>query len=777
MSTQTVEFPGAPSLPNAVRWSSDNQILVVLPDIIHVVKPKWNLAGQSLSRMEFVETAVSLSPSVPISRTPSRGEDIRSSSMLVEAFRSADWSPSGLSSSAGCVMLTLTSTGAVTVLEPMPKHTSAVWEKTIDVTEAMLKHGSLDEDHLNSHDLDGLEIMSIAWSPAAPQPFDARWTRPTSLFALGSKAGKVTLWSYVSRSLCHEATIQVSKSWIVSLGWSKPMQLDDSVAWFLATGSSDGSVRLWKVTKSSRDTHTAVELVQELCGSDSRAATVIKFYSFGADVCDQTTKVAISKGTRIIVAVLEDGASKAVVGQIRLPISMAAGGITWSSCGTQLDIYHLDGQHRSIRLKDCGAAEKPERVTLLLLDENLHPEIDQVLRVSMQAPSSADADDEPGNSNSTGDQEPRYYGADSSAYGFSDAVLLWAHKPFDMGYITPRTIKCTLAIAPCADPEQAIQSKIISRLEEALCQRHIFRYRSPAHVLWDLVTDMYRDVKGWINPEGVYALVVQSLKENADRLQSQENPSTTRLVAATQSGSFDRAFEELEDWLCGSNYLNSLRIFTHLYETTKHTVNTSDLKDDMVDLNRENASEILSCYLAFLAPVVQMYIQEYGRLTALDRRVIALIVHSAHQQRESLEARGVWSTYEAMLAVLHKTSGSHAIGKEVCPACEASIEFNNSTTATCAHGHEWERCSATFLVLSNPLTRLCQGCGRSWFDLSGLAQLTACGLSSANPQTLVSDMDVDHDTVDSLCERLLQASHICLYCGDRGSVPIDDYRA
>ncbi|KAF5309828.1 hypothetical protein D9619_010322 [Psilocybe cf. subviscida] len=52
---------------------------------------------------------------------------------------------------------------------------------------------------------------------------------------------------------------------------------------------------------------------------------------------------------------------------------------------------------------------------------------------------------------------------------------------------------------------------------------------------------------------------------------------------------------------------------------------------------------------------------------------------------------------------------------ETCPACGVEVPLQDITTAVCANGHTWPRCSVTTFILATASPRTCVGCSRKAF--------------------------------------------------------------
>ncbi|QDS71860.1 hypothetical protein FKW77_010011 [Venturia effusa] len=132
---------------------------------------------------------------------------------------------------------------------------------------------------------------------------------------------------------------------------------------------------------------------------------------------------------------------------------------------------------------------------------------------------------------------------------------------------------------------------------------------------------------------------------------------------------------------------------------------------------------------------------------------------------------------------------SHADYKEQCEICEAEIPLESFTEAHCIEGHEFARCSLTFLAIQAPgISKYCGICGKQYIDGSYLEtdemqeQASVSRNGNAGPvegdtttktsSSRDQDIEIDKDSgqaqdLPTLAQLLFAACDSCFYCGGK----------
>ncbi|CAL0303395.1 unnamed protein product [Lupinus luteus] len=313
---------GSPSYPNAIAWSDENLIAVASGHIVTILKPESPNGPRGVIK-------ISASEPLPIGLVERK--DLLSGCLLSTCLyrdekpgvRSISWSPVGIAPNSGCLIAVCTTEGHVKIYRPPFCDFCAEWIEVVDITEML--YGYLQCTEFQDNGIPSIEVskvpkpnrkslkempencnlplisagqyasrsammcsLVISWSPllhVASELYPAPNTCSSfSLLAVGGKSGKVSLWRFCSPD-CYTIEdnkvptavefvemLQAHNSWVTTLSWlfldfdaSNPQIL-------LATGSSDGSVKVWlgdneKLLKSSGTDQSPFVLVEVINGN------------------------------------------------------------------------------------------------------------------------------------------------------------------------------------------------------------------------------------------------------------------------------------------------------------------------------------------------------------------------------------------------------------------------------------------------------------------------------------------------------------------------------
>ncbi|KAM0052597.1 putative transcription factor WD40-like family [Helianthus debilis subsp. tardiflorus] len=330
---QAAILVSSPMCSNAIAWSDENLIAAASGHCVTIMNPAMPFGPKGLI------TIPDITP-FPIGVIESK--DLDSGCMLPTCFsrearpsvRSISWSPLGFAPNAGCLLAVCTTKGVVKVYRSPFCEFSADWVEVMDISEmlhtyfAKIRYGeahvaSLEDSsqvnfeqgnrddgpiaHLRirskgrrqnnssfisaeqyAHRSAMLSSLVAVWSPM----LDSESARRFCVLAIGAKSGIISFWR-VHEPQCYSITqgsnhapvasfigfIQAHNSWITAISFSKFVS-DGSPQLLLSTGSSDGSVKLWRVyisdlLKSTEDSHASFSLLKEVTSIGSGACTVL----------------------------------------------------------------------------------------------------------------------------------------------------------------------------------------------------------------------------------------------------------------------------------------------------------------------------------------------------------------------------------------------------------------------------------------------------------------------------------------------------------------------
>ncbi|KAL7003781.1 hypothetical protein U1Q18_004926 [Sarracenia purpurea var. burkii] len=143
-----------------------------------------------------------------------------------------------------------------------------------------------------------LSSLVVAWSPVVPLMSEIDLVSANylsircSILAVGGKSGKISFWRILEPQ-CFSVTsnrdstavflvglLQAHGAWITAIGWALFASDASDPRLLLATGSSDGSVKIWlafsgALLKSSEVNHTPFSLLKEVITVDSVPVSIV----------------------------------------------------------------------------------------------------------------------------------------------------------------------------------------------------------------------------------------------------------------------------------------------------------------------------------------------------------------------------------------------------------------------------------------------------------------------------------------------------------------------
>ncbi|XP_076905093.1 uncharacterized protein LOC143560750 [Bidens hawaiensis] len=314
---QAAALVSSPMCSNAVAWSEENLVAVASGQCVTIMNPAKLFGPKGL---------ITIPDSQPFPIGVINKEDLAAGCILptclshdVHAFiRSISWSPLGLAPNGGCLLAVCTTKGVVKVYRSPFCEFSSAWVEVMNISEMLLTYFAkvgYNEANIPSRENAGLEqedsdyepitsvrikskdrrqskvrlisaeqyasrsallsSLFVCWSPM----LDSKSGRRCCILAVGAKSGMVSFWR-VHEPQCFSITqgndppvasligvIEAHSSWITSISFSKFVS-DGSPQLLLATGSSDGSVKLWRgytddLLKSNEDEHVSFSLLKE----------------------------------------------------------------------------------------------------------------------------------------------------------------------------------------------------------------------------------------------------------------------------------------------------------------------------------------------------------------------------------------------------------------------------------------------------------------------------------------------------------------------------------
>nr|XP_025633276.1 uncharacterized protein LOC112727639 isoform X5 [Arachis hypogaea] len=317
---QTTMLLGSPSFPNAIAWSQDNLLAVATTHFVTILRPDMPHGPRGI---------IKISPIEPFLSGFVERKDLISGCLLpISLYRddkpvvqSISWSPLGIALNSGCLLAVCTSEGHVKVYRPPFCDFCSEWIEVVNVSERLFEYlqctefqgtgTSLDFSKRNASDeIDSvakpkkkslktvpenhtlpvisadqyatrsamLSSIVVSWSPLL---HDIHAT--VSLLAVGGKSGKISLWRFyapdcytieggkIPSAVKFVGFLEAHNSWVTTISWLSFSVNSSNPQILLATGSSDGSVKVWlgdyhKLIKSTEVDQNVFILLKEVTG-------------------------------------------------------------------------------------------------------------------------------------------------------------------------------------------------------------------------------------------------------------------------------------------------------------------------------------------------------------------------------------------------------------------------------------------------------------------------------------------------------------------------------
>ncbi|KAL2913814.1 hypothetical protein HK105_206693 [Polyrhizophydium stewartii] len=340
-----------PALGSAV-WSAQNQLALTTAYMVHLFCPVPD--GQPAFKRTAVDfktlTMDRTSAALPLAKSaPLHGElaNVAAWFSQGETFRRCVWSPVGLSSTFGCVLLALTSTFRLAIIQALTDPETGDWD-ALDMTPRVVSlYKNRHPDDYKKH----VQTTTIAWSAAS--------LGGVSLMAFGSSSGWISIWSVTDLAninnvlLIESHAVRVSclelSDWIEQrddmeqdepqdAATSARSQTRANAAFiFVAAAGIDGSVRLHKLEAAPSETQgVSVSVAANVVTLPpaNGFVTVIRFAPNQA-----LGLFAVGRGKMLFVC-----SDQGLLASLSMPTWEAVADVVWAMDATNMRVYTTDGE-------------------------------------------------------------------------------------------------------------------------------------------------------------------------------------------------------------------------------------------------------------------------------------------------------------------------------------------------------------------------------------------------------------------------------------------------
>ncbi|GAA5999779.1 uncharacterized protein JCM10292_003741 [Rhodotorula paludigena] len=765
--------PASPSPSSLVR-SADGQIAAVARGEIHIWTPAVGLvdkgaAGPSAiaaptagtkggedavgkgKERERDYTLLRTSIAVEKKNTVKWGEwvdeyDINVPGIVEPLWRSAAFSPSGLSKIGTCILATITNNGEALLFEPEKDAAKGEWNEMADLTSQLIRdnvrsqvgHAEQTRDMRREMvgDLLRCQTSAIAWSPAVLGS-----ARDCSLLALGHRSGEVSLWRLDEdrKAACLKRIKVADEVNVISLlsfsDWTVQTSGDKSTASSqLAVADSDGRVFVVKITQSIDPASAEAGRTYDTDGSlaiaeaDGRTATQFCWLDRSSDRYLAYSKLGTLQLTKVehgeagdLRLEEEQEVELELVGQDRW-----MGATPWAACSGLHYLASTDSL--LVSLSSSSFHVLPISPTLShdtplstaytasarsLFDEHLG-------RVRLRK----DRFKVEGRGAVTRKEGAKVLGMvalENGARGADVAFIFETSRPDTFMYRTLADTRTHLVIGTLAGKQTA--EGALAELDGLLNSVKNARLEAPLSRL-----------SPFLHFVATHASDADFVAGLLDRLAPLPFPPADAPVIESDASVADR----LEALLFSDEQLAEVR--------TKETI-ARTLLTCLDDVKPEDQQRATWIQLALARQLIQGTLRRLqgtlgsSALTDAEGPFNARLLLAAHslvpvsQTDSVLPADALVQSYEQ---------------DDACPACKAPVPLANARIARCTEGHQWERCSITLALVSTVSVRTCSTCSRK-------ALLPDSVTSPAGAKL----------PADGAVGQLLRAATCCAFCGGR----------
>ncbi|GAA5852320.1 hypothetical protein JCM5353_006047 [Sporobolomyces roseus] len=683
--------------------------------------------------------------------------EVITAGQLDPQWRSATFSPTGISNLGGCVLATLTTNAEVFIFESPKDAQKGEWEETFDLTSRLANElvndelpRGIEQTPKMRRELSGLimraQASCIEWS--GPITFDQQTTKDLSILAVGHRSGEISLWRYEKeKTRClgrfRPRSTKEGVNWITGLKWSEWRKTSQGTGFEVDLAISDADGRLWIQTISqtlSLRNGTDREGDEKMGTTDEEEEKV----EFGDAKCFEVVgekdrrsisqlmwieqqsgerswlvytklgtvnlvRLSLAEGTRVI----EVEENKEV--ELVMPLRSGEGESTmdarwngssnWSICAGIL----CDVESNSILIQLSSSLIYHLSLSLPL-PSTLSPSLEYtresrtLFEYLLQGTSGNGVKRKKLSLNDgakllgcvpiIGDSKGKGKGK-----GFEFGYIFETERPDSFNYKPPSTVKTWFAIVNLGAREgegEEGEEELLKRIEMVL-KENSNALDSPPHQALLPILDSISLYSS--SPNFVTQLETILTSTPA-------NPALPLPSPPPPSGSIG---ERVMTGLYGSEELECLRkkeaIAKRLAVQLDLPPNLStSVKITQLVISRQLIKLVIEALTTILSQTPSLSESEkalFSRLLLTSSALPTLVPPDQDPDSQAFFARQdieqLSTGFESNLS---------------CPACKAPVPLSNVRKATCLKGHQWERCSITLEIVSNVNVKTCSGCGR-----------------------------------------------------------------
>lgn len=505
--------------------------------------------------------------------------------------------------------------------------------------------------HLPSDPLELCRIHSVAWSPLVSLPSSSPWG--VCLFALGAESGHVHLSIMSHSSTPFFKSFDLNCSWVVQLSFSSWNVVGDSATCLLSCSSRNGEIRILKIAISSHS-DTFDTAMQELPFSlDYRPFSPLLAWS---SPLANVEYLALVYPGHLFAFRYDKSLGKfcSFLNHNLLSLCSPSGVLFGHNDIDTIYVYILthSGTLETFSLLDNSISmlDSPERH---VLEKFLNNHLQNYGSVSDDSIKTL-----------------KIHGFCPSPYLSSAALHFSISYPASFTYVVTAAERSYFNFIPSLFSKSVFSHMITSSLNNlcvapsAGCLLEISLMNDTLKEKTDIFTMLTNSLSSFLVTDYDFFLELKHLIDisSLSNLYLDSSLNAMRLLYG---------WSVYKQKALDATLLNSLRyrltLYIMLYTLSQISLDPSYLTSD--------CKAVLRNFVSF---------------TYKELAEVPIAMEVANEIAKSLEVSSDFS--------------------ETCPACEATVQFNNTSLATCDNGHVWRRCSVTMLLLSQKAAKYCAVC-------------------------------------------------------------------
>ncbi|KAI7881580.1 hypothetical protein K492DRAFT_206779 [Lichtheimia hyalospora FSU 10163] len=730
-----------------ISWNDDEQILVCLPTIVQILVP--TLVDITQDEDPYLRIGVRPLKDIPCTQyndTEVPSPSAQSARLVPEQYRLAIWSPTGITSTGGCILTAVTTKHRVIHYIPSENERStstAPWTLLADMTDNIAQSvlGNNTQRFRTIEQVNSFHTLAAQWSHT--QAFDPIM-QPLAILGLGNKRGEISLWSYShTKGFEHQATIQPHDGYVSELAWSAWREHDGKFTSHIISSSGTGAVSLSSVTiELGRDDQQGAttlvsmhSVVRELWFQDDHA--IVDSISIKDDPTHANRiKVALCKNMRILIGEIDlDYASlQPAWSEYWLRDSVTGVvGTNWSEDGKQIRIYTSEGQGLVLTVEQSE----------VVVDANATADINTKLVTKiMQQWDEEQASMDQEQISTANDARPVLYGTSVSPIGLYTVYLFGFQEQVDGAYYDSdvNEIWAAFMIHQQQNDNQC-KDYLLDKLKSQLSMPYFFftsPFKSILHEpLEYLAHDDEEDTNGiaeWL--KSMETMITDGAAQSTQTFK-QHLYCDTRATAARaliRTGIELKRYKLIESTQI---MLQSLEEMANMYLTVHFSEVCLNYILSLADESLEKAAE------SDLAVVLLLCDRVLDQPVTFDFAVNTVIkVCTRLSSWPSAQSESLAEEISRAKQHLEKKEPVPKVPREQCPACSDRLSTVDNRLLICSSGHTWESCSITGKALATLDTQLCVHCGAKSMKSTGstladtiLSQCMKCVICGSNFST------------------------------------------